>query len=299
MLEATNDLILRTENRLYGHHQRLIVINQGLIQEENMKDLLDFFIRDSEVRASSQVMISDERAESVLEFRDADNIPAFHITEISEKDDITNKLTEKTTLAQINTFINANASFLVQKIVTTNEGIKLQGASVIDGDTFKQVGSLSSEEVSGVNWIIGDTAGGVLKSKNTENDQSFIFEIGSIIRDITPNISNDVLSFGINIQVQGRIPEVVKGYHHISSEELLPKLEKQLSEDIKNKVNRCITKLQEDLKVDPIHFGEEIRIKYPAYWEKNKNEWDDIFSQAKIHTEVEVQIIDYGTNLRD
>ncbi|MES1041039.1 hypothetical protein FOA20_16400 [Peribacillus simplex] len=34
---------------------------------------------------------------------------------------------------------------------------------------------------------------------------------------------------------------------------------------------------------------------HPKYWEKNKKKWDEVFSKADIHYEVDIRIVDFGS----
>ncbi|MNI91265.1 hypothetical protein D3C73_1488960 [compost metagenome] len=44
------------------------------------------------------------------------------------------------------------------------------------------------------------------------------------------------------------------------------------------------------MRADVVGFGTKVKVNYPAYWDRVKENWQDTFSQIPIDVQAEVQI---------
>ena len=78
-----------------------------------------------------------------------------------------------------------------------------------------------------------------------------------------------------------------------------PQTIKNIEEDIKNELNKIIddTKklVQKEYNTDVLGYGKIIHKKYPKKWKSIKNNWDEIFKNLNIETNINIKIEDQGT----
>lgn len=77
-----------------------------------------------------------------------------------------------------------------------------------------------------------------------------------------------------------------------------PETTKKISNDIKEELNKIIEEstylVQKKYKTDIFGYGKIIHKKYPQKWKIIKNNWDEIFENLKIETNIEISIQDQG-----
>lgn len=63
-----------------------------------------------------------------------------------------------------------------------------------------------------------------------------------------------------------------------------------MQDEIKQIVLQSLSKLQKEMKADVADFGSKVKVNYPAYWDRVKDNWQDTFSEIPIDVRAEVQI---------
>ena len=71
-------------------------------------------------------------------------------------------------------------------------------------------------------------------------------------------------------------------------------LNKLLEDKLKNICKLSVKKAQMDLKSDIFGFGEAVHRKYPAFWKKVKESWDDEFSDMPVKIAVQAKLKNTG-----
>ncbi|MDP1420284.1 Ger(x)C family spore germination protein [Peribacillus simplex] len=294
--QMVRELSLRSEQPVTGHHMKVLVIGESLARSYKMEQLLDQNLRESEIRPSCLVLISKGRASKTLESKKAGEIPAFRLAGIVENAYRTTRIFPPMSHIKVESKIQSESSFLLQKVLSVNGQVKFAGAAVIDGKTHKMTGTLNEEDLEGVTWITGKGKGGVVKSFDKETGQLIVYEIESMKSNITPRVKGNNISFDVNIESVGRLSEnwVISG--DTFKNEFLKKAEKSSEKEVKRLVGNVLEKMQKEYQVDVAGFGNRLRIEHPKVWKKVKKDWDQTFSETPINYDVKLTINDYGTS---
>ncbi|WP_245552850.1 Ger(x)C family spore germination protein [Brevibacillus massiliensis] len=75
-----------------------------------------------------------------------------------------------------------------------------------------------------------------------------------------------------------------------SNPKITGRLEKQIEEDIKNRVKMVLSQAQKKMKADIFGFGKAFHRKYPKEWDEVKDRWDEVFPQVKVNIRVKVRV---------
>lgn len=119
---------------------------------------------------------------------------------------------------------------------------------------------------------------GFLSVPQGENKVSGFDQVNSKI-EIKPEISNNgILTFKIKNNVRGNLADINPEELFISTKDRKV-FEGSIEQYITKQTYNLLTKLQE-LNSDPVGLGEQVRIKYPATWEKIN--WHEVFPAAKF-----------------
>lgn len=297
ILPTLRKMILRIDKRAFAEHSKVIVIGEDLARTLDLQKILDFYIREQEMRPSGLLLIAQNRASKTLESKKPMDIPAFRLVEMTHGHGRTTKILPPTTLTKIEGKLHSGASFLLQNIVSTKGEIKFTGAAVIEGRTRKLRGILNEKEMEGLTWITGKGKGGLVKSVDKKTGEPIIYEMLSMKSKIKPHVDGTNISFNIEIESEGRIAE-----HWVVSEktietDFLKRVEKAVEEEVEHLVENVLDKIQHEYKTDVAGFGNKLRIKHPHLWKTVKKDWDQTFSEVPIQYEVKITIKDYGTSV--
>lgn len=297
ILPTLRNMVLRIDKRAFAEHSKVIIIGEDLARTLDMQKILDFYIREQEMRPSGLLLIARNRASQTLESNKPMDIPAFQLVEMTHGHGRTTKILPPTTITKIEGKLHSGASFLLQNVVSTKGEIKFTGAAVIEGKTKKLRGFLNEKDLEGLTWISGNGKGGLVKSVDRETGQPIIYEVISMKSKIIPHVNGNNISFDIKIESEGRIAE-----HWVVSEksidtDFLKRVEKAVEEEVERLIENVLDKIQHEYKTDVAGFGNQLRIRYPRIWKTTKKDWDQIFSEVPMKSEVKVTIKDYGTSV--
>ncbi len=284
---------LKREGIIFGPHQKTIIISEDIARETPLRQVMDLYYRDIDIRGSTHIFISKGRADQTLETKEQNVIPTLRIAQIATQAFTTEVLTH-TIQMKIWGMMNSGSSFLLQMLDTSSGEVSFNGAAVI-GSSSKMIGYLNKEEVQGINWLTGEGNGGYVKAYLKEEDKPTYYQINSMKSKIKPHVKDKVISFDVSIESTGRIAEYWNPkFKEAFNDKNVNIIEKAAEKEVQRLIETGLNKTQKELKVDVAGFGNELRIKEPKLWNKIKNHWDEDFSKASIHYKVDLTITDYG-----
>lgn len=285
----------RRSRHLKFEHLKIIIIHQDLARQGMLNHLLDFYIRDHEMRRRTNLYISPGDTREIL---DQD----FHL-EFIESDAIlmlndnytrVASMIKPTEIGDVSKDIVGEKSYLLPRIMSQKDDIILNGAAVFMGKTNKMIGWLSAEETESYNWLMGEFHNGV--KEIYYEDHLFVFESTDQDAEINYAREGDEDHFYIHIKVEGNFVE--DWLHKVSINDLenLEKLEHAISEQITKECYKLIDKLQNEYFTDIFGLYKHVQRENTPYWRTVEDDWDGeegAFSKAKIHITSEAQIRNY------
>ncbi|WP_018882918.1 Ger(x)C family spore germination protein [Paenibacillus massiliensis] len=297
LLQIFRHFALLRDRPLIGHHLKVIVISKDVAKKYRLDQLLDFVLRDNDIRLNCLVLLSHERALDVLTLKDQSEVPAFYLTGMVNNSYLINKILEPMTLAKLDAKLKAGSSFLLQNVVSFDGDDKFSGAGIFSGKTTKYIGALSQTDLEGLAWINLQSRAGIVKTYNKEG-YTVVYETKKNKTTITPTVRGQDISFHVNVESEGWlmedwiIPETEeKGAY-------LKELEKDFADIAEQQIEQVLHKLQRTYKVDVADFGEVLRIKEPKVWKQVKDNWDEVFSESKITYKVKVKVTSRGSSTK-
>ncbi|MNW40997.1 Spore germination protein B3 precursor [compost metagenome] len=297
LLEILRQYSVRLERMVIGHHLKVIIISTKLAQKQSMDQILDFVLRDNDIRPSCTVFLSEGKAMDVLEANRPGEVPAFRIRGMLRNHYRTSKVMKGVNLSQLDALMNSKRSFVLQNIISTKKDLEFAGAGIIKGQTGNWIGSLDQPDVESISWIKGEVQGGAIKSY-TEENVPIIYEIKSMKSKMKAKVQGDDISFHVDIQSQGRFTENWDIKNDPSKAQFMEEAEKIFEKRLSQMMNSLMWKMQSKYKVDVAGFGECLSIQHPHVWKKVKDHWDEEFSQIPVTFDIKLKITDFGSSLK-
>ncbi|OAB45200.1 spore gernimation protein GerC [Paenibacillus antarcticus] len=288
---------LRRYRPIIGHHLKVLVISSELSRKMDLDKLVNFILRDNDIRPSCLVLISTGKASEALISSQPGDIPSFHLRSMVENQFRNNKILAPMILTELDGIMNSGSSFVLQNLVTAKGEVEFAGAGVLKGETNKWIGTLNEHEVEGLNWIKGDIEGGVIKTYD-KSGEVLAYEIKSASTKIKSKVNGNDISFHVSIEADGRLIENWDKSQVPTDEKFLKEAEEYFEEELKDMLHKTTRKMQEKFKVDVGGFRNQLRIQHPKVWRTVKQDWDETFSKCDITYDVNITITDYGSSAK-
>ncbi|MBY9081793.1 Ger(x)C family spore germination protein [Paenibacillus sp. HN-1] len=295
LLEIMREFSLQLDRPAIGHHLKVIVVSTALAQNHSIENIMDFILRDNDIRPSCMVFLSHGSAKDTIETGQNGDIPAFKLKDMPRGHFRTGKVMKGINLTKLDELLSIKRSFILQEISGNNGLTEAAGAGIIKGETGSWIGSLNQTDVESIAWITNQIEGGTIKSYDWHN-KPVTYEIKKAKRKITARVKGDDISFQVDIQSEGRLIENWDLDENPSSSGYNDKAEKIFKKRLSDMLGSVMTKLQSTYHTDVIGFRDVLRIQHPKTWKKLEDRWDEVFSRTPVTFNIKLKITDYGSS---
>lgn len=298
LFEISREMALIQGNPPFYEHLKLIVVSEELARKpEIFASSMDLLVRDPEMRRETKVVISDQKAKDVLEIESPiETLPAMHIETVNENRDKSGALIEPLRIGNLNEYMLEKNNYLIPRVVPTDGKMMFNGAGIFDGETNQLIDIIGEREIVAVNLITGDFKGGFIKFQSS--DGLMVYEIKRAKSKIKIDTDEkDNIKIDVEIDTEGNIAETF-GDRSLLNKEYLNEIDKQISENLKQKATTIIKKAQNEIGLDFFGFSEIMEEKHYKEWVKIKDNWDKgekIFQHATINVEADATVRTSGT----
>jgi len=292
-MNMNREIVSRNSMELYFEHLQVIVISEE-VARDGIEDIIDFFVRDPEMRRRVKVFITPDQAKSILDVSPRiEDYSSIYLAKLPMNADKNSRMVEKTDLGEIINRMHAGYDFLLPAVIATKDEIKTNGAAVFANR--KMVGWINGIEVEAIKLMVGTYKGGVIPIHAPDDEDGIIsIEVTKAKSHITPIITEDVLEFRIEINVEGNYAEDINMHTHAEIDsKYLDRLEDDFARMIEEICMKTAKKIQE-YGGDVMLLKRILETKKPEYWEEVSNNWEGIYPNVKIEVVANVDILLQG-----
>lgn len=294
--DALLNLQQELADQLFLGHLRILVINQE-IAKEGVKELNDFFRRNAQVRRTTWMVISEEKAEKYMEIAPKlERVPALYLTDMVSNSEKLGKIPSSDMGIFWRTLSSKGQDGALPYLkIHKAENIAIKGFAYFHEDKMK--GTIEPIEIGQFMGILGEKQGGygVFINVPGTDDKVLVRAIRRYSR-MKVSIKDGKPKIRIKIRYENEIDEDAKSDVNLASIDLIKKIEKQTNKATTASLKKLIQKMQRE-ESDIFGFGEHVRAKQPAYWKKHiktKENWRQVFKEVDFDIEVDTEIQQSG-----
>lgn len=291
--EALRKLITKSGNEPMFAHNRVIIIGEKAANK-NLGDILDFFERNYDSRASQLLCVAkNTTGESVIRAKLLTDSIKSKILENMLVESAKQSLVPKVRIIDAVNYIKDETSGLCIPAVKIqkngeNENFDLDGCALFGTDsTFsKYIDSKTAEGIAILNDKIQE---GVI-SADLPNGQkaSFYINKGKSKYEITQE--NGELNYILTVKVSCDL-EGVQGDEYFSTDTgVLETFQNAVGESLCKKAENTLTVLQGKHGADVVRYGRRLRLKENDLYYEKKNSWNQVFPEIKLTIVADVTI---------
>ena len=309
--------------RLFFGYLQVVVIGEEAAKY-NMSDLMEFYDRSPTIRNTAFLVITPDKAETVLSIVDANfvgssgqeifnliNLSSFTgaafqvpIYEFIEMLAVGGIEATAPRVISVSSKTQPEAKGGIHDNIVYDEeligDVRVAGTAAFKGSSF--VGWLDEKESMGLQWITGKNINPYKVSspnKDDSNDFSYyrIRKSGSKIK-VQIKDGNPVINVEVKVTADLRQYFEDKGAEKLSPE-VISLVQKELSGSIRSDIEAALKRGQQEFESDIFGFGFAFFREYPKLWQTEyEKKWDNIFPHIPVNISIDTKIINTGTNIR-
>lgn len=290
MLAITRAINTKTYFGMFFEDIQSMVISED-VAREGIGDIIDFFLRDAEVRRKVKLFVTPGRAEDILKAKlQVEEANSTFIAKLTRNVDRSPYFAGQAELGKIVEDIKGKRSFVMPIVMVEEKEVKLARAAVFD-KRQRMVGELDEFEVIGSKMLRKTLKQGVVTVPNPADPQKIAtFELYETDVKVTPHLEGDNLRFTLDAKFIGTLGENEEIKQDALDPLFISALEQAISDEYTSLVTKSYKK-QQQLKAEVCGLGKLVYNKYPQYWKANKDRWEEeIFPETPIDIKISVTV---------
>lgn len=290
--DATRNFTLESDKKIYFAHNPVLIFSDEMAKK-GVFGAFDFFVRDSEHRRTAWVLVSEGKAQDLINVKTIlDPITGRYIEKLIEETHPISKIATvniQNFLEKLMSSTTAPYCSLIKIKGSEKRSMELLGTAIFKKD--KMVGKFDLNESRGLLWVLGEVKSGIITIIH-ENSQ-IALEITRAGGKFTPAIVDNTLKVIIEINEEGNIGEQ-ECTVDLTTPEIWSHLEEKQAQAIMQEILAAVKKAQE-LNTDVFGFGEAFHRKYPTLWrEQLEKNWDEFFPDLEVEVLVKAKLRKMG-----
>lgn len=289
--EAMMNLQQQLSDHLFFGHLRVIVIGESLARK-GIEEISSYFRRNAEVRRLTWVMVSEGTAEQTMDAKPPlERIPSLYLLATLDHAVQMGKFpTDNLGLFWIASSSKGRDPYLPYIRIRNKENIEIAGLAYFSGD--KMVGVTKPLEIGYFMAIKGINPGGYAVFVQVPGtDQSVMFRATHRKSTTQLTIRNGKPHFKVRLAIEGNLEEKTSETFALTPN-VIDQIEDELSRGAAKSMSALIAETQRK-QSDIFGFGEYVRAKAPAYWNrqiKTLEAWHDMYKEITVEIEPSIRI---------
>lgn len=296
IFDASRNAKKRLQKRLYFGNIQIVLISEELAKSGHLAHLLDWFLRDAELRETAYILVSQAKtAADILNTKGVDNsIISFEIGTILMDDQTTTSSIPSHMLYEIYDTLHTEGVSLVLPafhIVNNNAtpSAEANGTAVFKGENL--LGYLSPEESKYLLFVLNEANGGVLTLSDTgEGPDDISLEISENKTKLSFSVKDQKLIFEVNTETRVYLSEDAKALNALDKEKIAS-LEAAAGAKLEQSIGEVIKRVQTEYRSDIFGFGDMIHKRDGKLWSSISKYWDDLFPTLEVVVHSKINIV--------
>lgn len=281
----------------FFEHLKVIVVSEDVLSTPNLfPSIMDVFFRNHEIRRVTKVMIAEGKAKEILDIMpEHEKVPSLYMDTLLDINLQNIGILRPVELGDIHELLLNDSTFTLPKYIPGEKKLNYKGGTVYHGHEGKLVGTLSQEEIQGLNFVIGEYQGGPIEFDHKGNLITLNIDKGNS-KFMVDAKDKENIKVSVNINTEGSIEEVF-GAEEITNIKNIVEIEKNAKEKIEEIVQKTIDKAQNELNADVFGLNNKLRQRHYQTWQEVKNDWDhgdNYFKKSTFDVTVKIKVRSAG-----
>lgn len=306
LTEAMDKIVLESPRKLYTAQCQILLLSKEVI-ENNLDELLDYFVRNPEMRGEMKVILTPNKEDlkGITIQTLLDNLSSSNIVlslEESEKKGYTTTVTLNDLLEM---YLNPYKEIILPTIYVegnlTVADEEANKTSTVYKGTVKVGNMAIFKETTLVDYLSLDNQKylniirGKLKNTNIKaeyNEGYLVYELYKIKTKIIPNVKDNTIT--LSFKGKAKTYETITNTN-IENISKVKDMEKYLNNYLENNIIDTFNSIRKKYNTDIFNFRDTYYKNNPRYFKKNYNSWyEDTFPKLKLKVKSNIELYEKG-----
>lgn len=284
--------ITETEGKIPLYSQNRIIILGKSVTEENMADVIDFFVRDVENSSSVYVAAAEKTAGEILQAKNGEEyISARSIETGLSSYEYDARIFNMQLFDLINRYNSGTKDFAVPLLsIEEKDGeksVEISGTALFNNTQYRE--KISKDETLFLN-ILYNRVNNTALSYDFDDEKKVSLNIVDAETKRNVTIKNGKPHFNIKIKLQADISEVSGGVSAAMERKEIDLIRNNGENYIKNNTEKMLYTLYEKYNSDAVGLARLLYRDEQNFYKKNEKNLDSILQNSNYEVEVELKI---------
>ncbi len=284
--------VTEIEGKIPLYSQNRIIILGKSITEENMSDVIDFFVRDVENSSSVYIAAAEKTAGEILEAKNGQEyISARSIETGISSYEYDARIFELQLFDLINRYNSGTKDFAMPLLSLKDENgeksVEISGTALFNSTKYRE--KISKDETIYLN-ILNDKLKNTALAYDIDNNKKVSLNIvdSKTVRNVS--IKNGQPVFKIKVKMEADISEISGGVSSAMKEKDIETIALIGEKYIKKETENIISSLYKDYNSDSVGLARLIYICYKDFYKSNEKNLDSVLQNSIYGVEVDLKI---------
>lgn len=284
--------VTETEGKIPLYSQNRIIILGKSITEENMADVIDFFVRDVENSSSVYVAAAEKTAGEILNAKNGEEyISARSIETGISSYEYDARIFNMQLYDLINRYNSSTKDFamplLSLKEKEDEKSVEISGTALFNSTKYRE--KISKDQTVFLN-ILYDKVNNTALSYDYENDKKVSLNIVNSKTERRVAIQNGKPVFKIKVKMQADISEISGGVSSRVQSRDIEKIKTAGENYIEKETKKLLNSLYNEYNSDSVGFARLIYICQQEFFKMNEKNLDSVLQNSIYEVEVDLKI---------
>lgn len=284
--------VTETEGKIPLYSQNRIIILGKSITEENMADVIDFFVRDVENSSSVYIAAAEKTAGEILEAKNGQEyISARSIETGISSYEYDARIFELQLFDLINRYNSGTKDFAMPLLSLKEEkgekSVEISGTALFNSTKYRE--KLSKDETIYLN-ILYDKLKNTALAYDIDDNKKVSLNVVDSKTTRTVKIKNGQPVFKIKVKMEADISEISGGVSSAMKSKDIEKIALMGEKYVEKETKNLIYSLYEKYNSDSTGLGRLIYICYKDFYKKNEKNLDSVLQNSIYEVEVDLKI---------
>ncbi len=284
--------VTETEGKLPLYSQNRIIVLGKSITEENMAEVIDFFVRDVENSSNVYIAAAEETAGEILQAKNGEEyISAGSIEQGISSTEYDARIFRMQLYALINRYNSATRDFAMPLLrLEEKDGeksVEISGTALFNSTKYRE--KISKDETVFLNMLYNSVENTALSYDYEENKKISLNVVNSrTARSVSIKDGKPV--FKIKFHMQADVAEISNGVSAEMAKEEIKKIELLGEKYVEQETKKVIYTLYEKYNSDVVGLGRLLYIFEKDFYRKNEKNLDFILQNSNYEVEVDLKV---------
>lgn len=284
--------VTESEGKMPLYSQNRIIILGKSITEENMDNVIDFFVRDVENSSSVYVAAAEKTASEILNTKSgSEYVSARNLKNSIDSYEYDARICATSLYELISRYNSGTKDFAMPLLAVKEENkeknVEIIGTAVFNNTKYRQY--ISKDDTVYLNILYNQVNNTVLSFSMEDNTRISLNVVKSKTKR-TVSLENGKPTFKIKVTMNGDISEISGGVSSAMKNSDIEKYKKRGEEYVEKQIHSLINELHNRYESDSAGLGRLLYICEQDFYKKNEKNLDEIMKNSIFEVECEINI---------